>query len=398
MLDEKLIGQIDLMAKESVDNTILMRRSLHKIPEIGNDLPKTRALILQELQKYPVEVRENVGENGIVALLRGAQPGKTVAYRADMDALPIQEEIDCEYKSEHAGAMHACGHDAHVALALSILHVLSNVREQIKGNVKFIFQPAEETVGGAKPMIEDGALENPKVDYVFGSHVWPDVESGKIGLRKGPLMAGTDVIELLIHGKGGHAAMPHAAINTLVVGSKIVGEVEAIKNYFVHSQDRLVISLCSMKAGETYNVIPDQCKITGTVRYFAKEAQDIVVEKVQAIVDNVSAIYGAQCDLDYKKNYPATVNDADVISSVEAILEQHDMGERIFPIKTPYMGAEDFSFFLQEVPGAYFFIGTANAQKGTVYPLHNPKFTVDENIFAFATPTLSKIILEFLDK
>jgi len=394
---EEINFKIESYANSIKEEVINNRRILHKIPELGNDLPKTRQFILDELAKLDVEVRENVGKNGISALLRGGKDGKTIAYRADMDALPITEISNCEYKSLHESAMHACGHDAHVALSLSVLKVLSSVKEEIEGNIKFIFQPAEETSGGAHDMIEDGVLENPKVDYIFGSHVWPNYETGKIGLRKGPIMAGSDIIEITIQGRGGHAAMPHEAINPVVIGSKIVSEIEAIKCYFVSALDKLVISVCTMNAGDVYNVIPHSAKLTGTVRCFSKEVQEEVIDRLQKVVKNIANIYDAKCELNYIKNYPPVINDTNVISSVINILSDSGHEGNIISIPDPSMGAEDFSFFLNKVPGAFFFIGTGNSDKNTTYPLHNPSFNIDEDMFAIIIPKMCKIILGFLN-
>lgn len=397
-MKKNLSKKIEQYSKEIKDEIISIRRALHQIPELGDDLPKTRSFILNELKKYDVEISENVGNNGIVALLRGKKNGKTIGYRADMDALPILEENICEYKSLHLGKMHACGHDAHMAIALSLIKVFSLIKDEIKGNIKFIFQPAEETIGGAFQMIQDKVLEDPKVDYIFGSHVWPDIESGKIGIRSGGLMAGVDEFEIEIQGKGGHAGIPHKAINPLVVASKIVCELESIKNYFIDSGERVVISICTMEGGKTINVIPHNAKIGGTLRFFSDEVQEIFIDKLHKIVNNISDIYGTSCKINYKKLFPPVINDSDVISTIEDTLKKDNLEDSIFPVENPSMGAEDFSFFLKEVPGAYIFLGTKNISKGIVRSIHNPQFDMDEDIFESATSILSKIILEFLDR
>lgn len=397
-MNEILAKKITQYSKDIKGEIISIRRALHQIPELGDDLPKTRSFIINELKKYDIEILENVGNNGIVAILRGGKEGKTIAYRADMDALPILEENNCEYKSQHPGKMHACGHDTHVAIALSILKVFSLIKDEITGNIKFIFQPAEETSGGALKMIDDGALENPKVDYIFGSHIWPEIESGKIGLRNGGLMAGADVFEIEIQGKGGHAGIPHKAINPLVVASKIVCELESIKNYFIDSGERIVISICTMEGGKTINIIPHNAKITGTIRYFSSETQEIVMDKFYKIINNISDIYGTNCKIDYERLFPPVINDNDVILDIKKILKEYKLDDKIFSIENPSMGAEDFSFYLKKVPGAFVFLGTKNISKNIVNSIHNPKFSVDEDVFEPATSTLCKIILEFLDK
>ena len=397
-MNKSLAKKIKKYSKDIKDEVISIRRRLHEIPELGDDLPKTRSFILNELKKYNVEILENVGNNGIVALLRGKEKGKTIGYRADMDALPILEENTFEYRSKHPGKMHACGHDVHVAIALSMVKVFSFIKDEIRGDIKFIFQPAEETIGGALQMIEDKVLEDPKVDYIFGSHISPEIESSKIGLRSGGLMAGVDEFEIEIKGKGGHAGIPHKAINPLVVASKIVCELESIKNYFIDSGERVVISICTIKGGEAINVIPDSAKITGTIRYFSQKTQEVVADKFYKIVNNISDIYKADCNIDYVKLFPPVINDRDIVSDIENILKKYKLEDSIISIEDPSMGGEDFSFFLKAVPGAYIFLGTKNISKNIVKSLHNPKFNVDEDIFEKATSILCKIILEFLNK
>lgn len=398
MRNEILTEKINQYTKAYKDEVILIRRQLHQIPEIGDNLPKTRALILNELKKYDIEIQENVGNNGIVAIIRGGLEGKTVAYRADMDALLILEQNDLEYKSKHEGKMHACGHDAHVAIALSITKVLSLLKNDIKGNIKVIFQPAEETSGGALNMINDGVLDNPKVDYILGSHMWPSIESGKLGLCSGPLMAGTDILEINIQGKGGHGGIPHNAINPIVVGSKIINEIESIKNYFIDSSERAVISICSINSGTTNNVIPNTATILGTVRSFSKDTQEIIIDKLRKIANNISDIYGAKCELIYKKNFPPTINNAYVIDEIKKELKNHGLEDSINHVKEASMGAEDFSYFLNQIPGAFIFIGTRNESKNITHEIHNPNFKIDEEVLEFASATLCKMLLAFLEK
>lgn len=398
MIDKMLIETIDKKAEQIVEDLIQIRRDLHQIPELGTDLPKTREYILNQLRMLDVEIIENVGENGIVATLYGGHKGKTIAYRADMDALPLKEENAYDFASKHEGRMHACGHDGHVTIALGILKILSGIKNDIEGNIKFIFQPAEETTGGALNMINDGALQNPDVDYILGSHIWPSQESGKIGLRSGAIMAGTDIVDITIEGKGGHGAIPHKAINPIVVGSKIISEVEGIKNYFVPSSQNSVISFGSFKAGETNNVIPQSARLLGSVRTFSKETQDIYISKLTDIIKGVETLYGAKCDLNYITNYPPTINDDQVVAKIEKTMLEYGLQDKIVHIDEPSMGAEDFSYFLQNVPGSYIFIGSRNEQKGIVQEVHHPKYDMDEAIFETIPGILSKLILEFLQE
>ncbi|HBH11659.1 MAG: Amidohydrolase [Clostridiales bacterium 38_11] len=396
MIDKKLLESIDKTSERIVEDLIRIRRDLHQIPELGSDLPKTREYILKELRKLDVEINENVGENGIVATLYGGHKGQTIAYRADMDALPLNEENVFDFSSRHDGKMHACGHDGHVTITLGILNILVDIKNDIKGNIKFIFQPAEETTGGALNMINDGVLKNPDVDYILGCHIWPSIESGKIGLRKGPIMAGTDIVDITIEGKGGHGAIPYKTVNPIVVGSKIINEIEGIKNYFIPSSQNSVISFGAFNAGETNNVIPQTARLLGSVRTFSKETQSIYISKLTDIIKSVETVYGAKCELKYIKNYPPTINDEQVVDNIENTLIEYGLQDKIIHIDEPSMGAEDFSYFLQNVPGAYIFIGSRNEEKGIMQEIHHPNYDMDEAIFETIPAILSKTLLSFL--
>lgn len=396
MKREELYKRIDEYTKEIKNEVIKIRRDLHKIPELSFDLPKTREYILNQLKKFDLEIRENVGNRGIVATLNFSEPGKNIAYRADMDALPIKEENDIDYKSNHEGKMHACGHDGHMTVALGILKIMDTLKDELKGSIKFIFQPAEETEGGAKGMIEDGALENPKVDFIFGSHIWPDIESGKFGLKYGPIMAGTDMMEIKVKGRGGHIAIPHKSINPLVVCSKILNEVEGFKNYFIDSNENAVINFGSIQGGDTFNVIPDTGVMKGSVRTFSPETKEIIKGKLKTVINNISEIYGATSTLKYIDNYPPTINSNEIIDKIENILIDIGESERVYKVKKPSMGAEDFSYYLQKVPGAFVFLGTYNKDKGITEEIHHPKYKMDEDILSDAAAIYTKIFIDFL--
>ena len=397
MKKEELCKKIDKYSKKIEKEIIKIRRDLHKIPELSYDLPKTREYILNELEKYELDIKEKVGQNGIVATLNFSKTGKNIAYRADMDALPMREENEIEYKSIHEGEMHACGHDGHMAIAFGILKIMYELKDELSGSIRFIFQPAEETDGGAKGMIEDGALDNPKVDYIFGTHIWPDIETGKFGLKNGPIMAGTDMFEIQVNGRGGHIAIPHKAVNPLVVCSKILNEVEGFKNYFIESNENAVINFGSIQAGETHNVIPDSGLMKGSVRTFSQETKGIIKNKLAIVIKNISEIYGAASTLKYIDNYPPTINNKEVVDKIKNILIDLEESERIHNVKKPSMGAEDFSYYLQKVPGAFIFVGTYNEEKKITQEIHHPKYNMDEDILADASAIYSKIFADFLN-
>ena len=398
MLEKSLQKEIDNYAAQIQPEIVKHRRELHKIPELSFDLPKTRAYLLNVLHSYKdLEINKDIN-GGIVATIYGKSGGRTVAYRTDMDALPIEEETGLEFASTHKGKMHACSHDGHMAIALGILDTLYSIKANIVGNVKFIFQPAEETTGGAKGMVKQGALKNPDVDYVFGTHIWPAVDAGKLALVDGPIMAATDIIEFSIIGKGGHGGIPNKAVNPIVVTSKVVAELEAIKSYFVSPTENSVISICSIHGGTAQNIIPDRVDIQGTVRTFTTETQDLIKEKIEHIIKHVCDIYGATYEYDYFKNLPATINDSSVVEEVKKVLAENGLSDFALNVKEPSMGAEDFSEYLLKVPGMFFWLGTRNEEKGMTYGIHNPKYTIDEEIFEKAVSSISKVIMEFTAK
>ncbi len=381
MKDSKLEAAMQHYGATLGDRLVALRRDFHRIPELTDDLPRTRQMILDYLKSFEaLEVRDQVGNGGITALLRGGRAGKIYGYRADMDALPMEEKTRVPYRSTHPGKMHACGHDAHMTIALGILTILYEFREEIRGGVKFIFQPAEEAQGGAREMIEDGALRNPEVEEIYGIHVWPSIEKGRFGLKAGDLMAGTDIIRIDIQGKGGHPGIPHHAINPIVVGSKIVSELESITSYDIDSGENAVISICSFHGGLVNNIIPGEVTIHGTVRTFNPETQDIVASRMADIIHHMGALYEAGCTLDYHKHFPPTINHPRAVDKFEAFLTQKGMAGTIHRLTKPSMGAEDFSYFLQEKPGAFIFVGTRNEEKGILHEIHHPEFDIDEDI------------------
>lgn len=383
------------LGQQNYLETRSFRRALHQIPELGEDLPQTRAYVLSVLEEIGVRYQPNVGNNGIVALVEGAAPGPCVAYRADMDALPIDEQNSLPYRSTHPGQMHACGHDAHTALALGTLKLLHSTRDSWNGCVKFIFQTAEETSGGAKPMIEAGALENPDVSLMVGSHVWPALPTGSIGVKPGDLMAGTDILTFHIQGRGGHAGRPHEAKNPLIAAAKLINEVEAIKNYDVNAMDTVVISLCSIHAGQVNNVIPDDLTMLGTVRYFDTAVQKLVHKRLRAICEALSKLYEVEVSLHIKENFGPTLNHPALTAEIASYMAEDGVFTPVSNI-TPSMGAEDFGVFAATVPGVFLLLGVGNEEVGSVYEPHHPRFAIDEEVFRSAPAFIGRLLLHLL--
>jgi len=360
---------------------VAFRRQIHQHPELGFQERITAAAIAAKLTEWQIPHQIGIAQTGIVAMIQGRKTSfrlKTLAIRADMDALPIQEANDVPYKSQHDGIMHACGHDGHVAIALMTAYYLSRHQDDFAGIVKIIFQPAEEGPGGAKPMIEAGVLKNPDVDAIIGLHLWNNLPLGTIGVRSGALMAAVELFSLTIQGKGGHGAMPHQTVDSIVLGSQIVTALQTIVSRSVNPIDSAVVTVGEFHAGTAKNVIADTATLSGTVRYFNPDLADFFQQRIEAIVSGICASHGATYQLDYLKLYPPTINDPNITDLVRAVatdLVETPLG--IVP-ECQTMGGEDMSFFLQQVPGCYFFLGSANPDRSLAYPHHHPRFDFDE--------------------
>ena len=383
--------------RKNLTELIRIRRHFHENPELGFEEVRTSARIADILEGLGLEVRRNVAKTGVVALLKGAKPGKTVAIRADIDALPVQELNDVPYKSKTPGKMHACGHDVHITAAIGAAMLLAPHRESLAGNVKFIFQPAEEGPGGAQPMIDAGALENPKVDAIVGGHVWGSLDSGVVEVLPGPIMASADIIRLTIHGKGGHAAHPHDTIDPVVIGSEIVGALQKIVSRQTDPTEAVVISICLFRAGDTFNVIPNSAYLEGTVRTLNNTLRQEIPKKIDSVIRGVTEPYGATYELDYYFGYPVTVNDPGVTESVRQSAAKIIGAENVRTAARASMGAEDFAYYLLAVPGTYIRVGVRNAAKGITHDIHHPQFDIDEDILATMPAIYAQATLDLLN-
>ncbi|MDJ0648713.1 MAG: M20 family metallopeptidase [Xenococcaceae cyanobacterium MO_188.B19] len=371
------------------------RRSIHQKPELGFEEIITADFISRKLQEWQIPHQTQIAKTGIVATIEGKRPGKVLAIRADMDALPIQEANQVPYRSLHDGKMHACGHDGHVAIALGTAYYLSQHREVISGTVKIIFQPAEEGPGGAKPMIEAGVLKNPDVDAIIGLHIWNNLPLGTIGVRSGALMAAVECFRCTILGKGGHGAMPDQTIDSIVVASQIVNALQTIVARNVNPLDCAVVTVGTLHGGTALNVIADSTTMSGTVRYFNPQLEQFIGERIEAIIAGVCQSHGATYDLDYWQLYPPTINHPEIAKLVGTIATE--------VVETPLgvvpecqtMGGEDMSFFLQQVPGCYFFLGSANPDRDLAYPHHHPRFDFDESVLSMGVEIFVRCVEKF---
>ncbi|KAM3100030.1 M20 family metallopeptidase [Phormidesmis sp. 146-35] len=373
---------------------VVWRRRLHQRPELGFCEHLTAEFIAQKLTEWGIEHQTGVAQTGIVATIAGHQPGPVLAIRADMDALPIQEANQVPYKSQHDGKMHACGHDGHVTIALGTAYYLSQHRD-FCGAVKIIFQPAEEGPGGAKPMIETGVLRNPDVDAIVGLHLWNQLPLGTVGVRSGALMAAVETFRCTIFGKGGHGAIPQQTIDSIVVGSQVVNALQTIVSRNIDPIESAVVTVGEFHAGTACNVIANTAQLSGTVRYFNPNYANYFSQRLEQIVAGVCQCHGAKFELDYRSLYPPVINDgaiADLVRSVTETVIESPLG--VVP-NCQTMGGEDMSFFLQEVPGCYFFLGSANSAKGLDFPHHHPRFDFDETALGMGVEIFVRCVEKF---
>jgi amidohydrolase len=384
---------------EILPGIIADRRWLHENPELGFQETRTAEFIRQRLESLGVEdIRTGIAKTGITALVRGTAkgPGRCVLLRADIDALPIEEENDVDYRSQNDGVMHACGHDAHTAMLLGVVRLLMERRDQFSGTVKVLFQPSEEANGGgAKVMIDQGVLEDPHVDAVFGQHLLADRPTGQVWVTGGPVQASADSFTIRIQGKGGHGAMPETTVDPIAIGMEIGTALQSIVSRNVNPMSSVVVSVCTFHAGTASNIIPDRAELSGTVRTFTPENRDLAQERLTAIAEGIASAHRAVATVEYTRGYPPTVNDdrmADLVrqAAVTAIGEERVMQMR------PIMPAEDFSYFLNERPGTYFMTGCGNEEKGITWPHHHPKFDIDEEALQYGIAVMLQTALDYL--
>ncbi len=377
---------------------VKIRRSIHQYPELGFEEHLTANLISQKLREWRIPHYTEVAKTGVVAVIHGSKTSyelKTLAIRADIDALPIHEENEVDYRSKHDGKMHACGHDGHTAIALLTAYYLSQHRNDFAGTVKIIFQPAEEGPGGAKPMIEGGVLKNPDVDAIIGLHLWNNLPLGTIGVREGALMAAVELFDCTIQGKGGHGAMPHQTIDAVVVGAQIINALQTIVARNVNPIDSAVVTVGEFHAGTAKNIIADTASFRGTVRYFNPDLAEFFKDRIKRIIEGVCHSHGASYELKHWNLYPPVINDREITKMVRDIA--NDVVETPLGVvpECQTMGGEDMSFFLQEVPGCYFFLGSANIDLQLAYPHHHPRFDFDENVLGIGVEMFVRFVERF---
>lgn len=387
---------------KKIEKTIIKdRRNLHKIPELQLDLPKTVAYVEDRLKSMGISYKKLVNGNAIVAEI-GSYNGKCIAIRADMDGLPITEETGLDFQSTHPGSMHACGHDGHTAMALGAARLLKENEENLNGLVKIFFQPGEEIPGGAKPMIDEGCMENPKVDRVIGLHqggIFGVLPQGTIAYKKGAMMASMDAFIIRVKGHGGHGARPDSFIDPIATISEINLGLQKIISRELDPTESALISICQIHGGTTQNIIPNEVWEEGTVRNLDEETRDFVEKRMGEIVENTAKAFRCEGILEYKRFYPSLINDDEFTNYVKDIAIDLLGKEKVIELKNPSMGGEDFAFFLNEADGTFLSLNNLKVNEdGNVYPHHNSKFDVEESTFYIGSGILAEVVFRYLNE
>ncbi|MDN7226242.1 amidohydrolase [Planococcus sp. N064] len=381
--------------QENSEEMIAIRRKLHSEPELSWEEYETSQFVFNYLTELGIECRKTE-PTGVIGTLKGGKEGKTVALRADMDALSVEElNVDLPYKSVTSGKMHACGHDAHTSMLLAAAKALVGVKEQLPGSVRFIFQPAEEVATGAKAMVEQGAVEG--VDDVFGIHIWSQIPSHSVACNPGPSFASADIFKVHFKGQGGHGAIPQNSIDAAIIASSFVMNVQSVVSRTIDPQQPAVVTVGKMVVGTRFNIIAENAEIEGTVRCFDAETRDHIEEQLKIYADNTAAIYGGTATVEYIRGTQAVIN-GDESSELVRQVAAEAFGENVVYDEKPTMGGEDFSFYLDEVPGSFALVGSGNAEKDTQWAHHHGKFNVDEEAMATGAELYAQYAWAYLNK
>ena len=389
------MNKIAKQAQELFPYTQMLRRDFHMHPELGFQEVRTAGIVANELRDLGLEVHTGIAETGVVALVKGQHPGPVLLVRFDMDALPVQEETGAEYASQTPGIMHACGHDGHTAIGLTVARILNAHRNQIHGTVKLVFQPAEEGIGGAKRMVEEGVLENPRPDSTLALHLWNVKPLGWLGIAPGPLMDASETFGITITGKGGHGASPHKTADPLYAAAQIVTALQSIVSRNVPPLETAVVSVTSIHSGTTFNVIPQTAELQGTIRTFNPEIRKKVLSRFREIATGVADALNCTAEVQIEDVTPAVINDPEITHRVQQVAQQLFPDAKI-DTDARTMGSEDMAFMMEDIPGCYFFIGSANSARGLDAAHHHPRFDFDESALTTGAALMSAVVLDLL--
>ena len=389
------LSLIDAEAARMGDEMVRLRRDFHAHPELGLKEKRTSGIVADYLQGLGLEVETGIAGTGVVGLLAGGAPGRTLMLRSDMDALPVQEQGDAPYRSRTKNVMHACGHDGHMANLLGTAAVLSRFREQLKGQVKFVFQPAEEFPGGAKLMVEEGVLENPRVDAAFGLHLVTSLPLGCIGWSRGVMMAAMDSFTLRIRGKSGHSAMPEGSVDAILAGARVISALQGLIVRDVSSPGAALVNVGTITGGSASNVVAEEVVLTGTVRTIDRDVRAGFPAAMMRAIDGAAGGMKASFELDYEHGYPPVVNDPAMSDLFADVIRQTPWGQGLIELP-PVMGSEDMSFYFERVPGCFIFLGAGNPERGITAPLHSSRFDFDESALVMGATLFSRLALTFL--
>lgn len=380
---------------EVTDKLVATRRDFHRHPELSFQERRTAEIVAHRLEELRWKVTSGVAETGVVGLLEGSGPGKTVMIRVDIDALPIQEPADRPYSSQVDGVMHACGHDGHTAVGLAVADLLARRRASIKGQIKLVFQPAEEIMSGAKRMIEEGVMKDPVVDRVLSFHLWSGLPVGQVVSQPGPIFSSADEIKITVKGKGGHGGMPHLSVDPILIASHVVTALQSVLSREIPPTQPAVLGFGTIHGGAAFNVVSDQVELTGTVRTLDDSVREFILKRTEEISEGVARGLRGEARFQHVRGAPAVVNDEEVaalVSEVAALIVGKD---NVVTIAPPQVG-DDATFFLREAPGCYFLVGCANAERGITASHHNPQFDIDEDALPLATRILSEAALRYV--
>jgi amidohydrolase len=381
-------------AESRYEEMVRQRRDFHRHPELGFQETRTAGIVAERLTNLGLEVRRGVGQTGIVGLLEGKRPGPTVLLRFDMDALPVTELAESDYASQNPGVMHACGHDGHTAMGLALADIMAGYQSEMAGRLKFLFQPAEEGLGGALAVIADGVLADPRPDVAFSMHVWTPSPLGKIRVVEGPCMASSSVFTLAVQGRGGHGAAPHLAVDPILAAAHIVAALQSIVSRNVNPQDSVVVSIGQFQAGTTFNVIPDQAFLKGTVRSYNTDLHRLIYRRILEMARNMAVAFSCEARMETIAIVPAVVNAKEPTAVVQAAANKVVGAENVLDERT--MASEDMGFILEEIPGCYFFIGAGNDERGFNFPHHHPRFDFDEEAMKIGVATMAAAVAEYV--